>query len=85
LTPEQLTDFGRLLFGSGWVRKMAEATGHGVRTIARWKAGTMPIDPKLLGELSELENMRRRQFDQIYGRCVIGASKAAVKQRAVSP
>jgi len=54
MTPELLTDAGKMLFGDEWVPSMAESLEVTPRTVRRWAAGTQEIPPGVAGEVADL-------------------------------
>lgn len=43
MTPKELSDAGRELYGYGWQTRLAEALGVDGSTVRRWVSGALPI------------------------------------------
>lgn len=43
MTPDELKDAGRELFGNGWQTRLAEHLGVDGSTVRRWVSGAVPV------------------------------------------
>jgi DNA-binding transcriptional regulator YdaS (Cro superfamily) len=43
MTPDELKEAGRALFGNGWQTRLAEQLGVDGSTVRRWVSGAVPI------------------------------------------
>jgi hypothetical protein len=68
MTPEQLTGYGRLLYGAEWQTPLAEALGVADRTVRRWVGGDSPIPAGIPAELLELLEAHRAKLEAAIAR-----------------
>ena len=68
MTPDQLAEAGRLLFGARWVSELARAVGVDGRTVERWRDGGYPIPPKKAGRIRELLQQRIEEIAELLAR-----------------
>ena len=65
MTPDQLAEAGRLLFGVRWVSELARAVGVDNRTVVRWRDGAYPVPPKKAGRIRDLLQQRSEKIAEM--------------------
>lgn len=54
LTPDKIEEFGRALYGPGWMGVLAKRLGTTKKTVQRWKSGKHNPPKDLLATIEQL-------------------------------